>query len=66
MWAEESNTKRINNERARHALKTGAEIVSVACPFCMTMMEDGIKTFEADQQVEVMNIAEFLEGPNDA
>jgi Fe-S oxidoreductase/nitrate reductase gamma subunit len=66
MWAEESNTKRINNERTQHALKTGAGIVSVACPFCMTMMEDGIKTFKADREVKVLDIAELLEGPNDA
>lgn len=66
MWAEESNTKRINNERARHARKTGAEILSVACPFCMTMMEDGIKAFEADQEMKVLDIAELLEGPHDA
>lgn len=66
MWAEETSTKRINNERARHAIKTRAEILSVACPFCMTMMEDGIKTLKADREVKVLDIAELLEGPNDA
>ena len=66
MWAEDSNTKRINNERARHALKSGAEILSVACPFCMIMMEDGIKFLKADCETKVLDIAELLEGPNDA
>jgi Fe-S oxidoreductase len=66
MWADETNSKRINNERARHALKTGAEILSVACPFCMTMMEDGIKTSQAEQDMKVLDIAELLDGPNDA
>jgi Fe-S oxidoreductase/nitrate reductase gamma subunit len=64
LWAEESNSKRINNERTEQALKTGAGIVSVGCPFCMTMMEDGIKTLQADQTVAVLDIAELLEGPN--
>ncbi len=65
MWADEPNSKRINNERAEQALKTGAGILSVACPFCMTMMEDGIKASGADQRVAVLDIAEVLEGPND-
>lgn len=64
MWSEEPNSKRINNARTEQALKTGAGIVSVACPFCMTMMEDGIKTLQADQAVAVLDIAELLEGPN--
>ena len=66
MWADETSTKHINNERAHHALKTRAEILRVACPFCMTMMEDGIKTFKADREVKVLDIAELLEGSNDA
>jgi Fe-S oxidoreductase/nitrate reductase gamma subunit len=66
MWAEESNSKRINNERARQALETEAGILTVACPFCMIMMEDGIKNLGADQRMAVLDIAEVLEGPNDA
>ena len=54
----------IVRKRACHAIKTMAEILSVACPFCMTMMEDGIKTFKADREVKVLDIAELLEGPN--
>ncbi len=65
MWAEESNTPRINDERARQALQTGAQILAVACPFCMTMMEDGLKSCGADAQVKVLDLAELLEQPND-
>ena len=65
MWADESNTKRINDERARQVVKTGAQILTVACPFCMTMMEDGLKSNETGQQVKVLDIAELLEHPND-
>jgi Fe-S oxidoreductase len=66
MWAEQSNGRRINDERAGQALKTEAHTLSVACPFCMTMMEDGLKSFETDQQVKVLDIAELLEAPKDA
>jgi Fe-S oxidoreductase len=42
MWMEESRGTRINAERARQALATGAEAVAVGCPFCMTMLGDGL------------------------
>jgi Fe-S oxidoreductase len=65
MWAEESGGKRINEERARQVLETGAEVLTVACPFCMTMMEDGLKSSAGDRQVKVLDIAELLDGPNE-
>ncbi len=64
MWAEEPSGKRINHERARQVLETGAEVLTVACPFCMTMMEDGLKSCAGDRQVKVLDIAELLDGPN--
>jgi Fe-S oxidoreductase len=42
MFMEEKTGTRINVERAREALATGAEAIAVACPFCMTMMRDGV------------------------
>ncbi len=65
MWAEETNSKRINNERARQVLETGAAVLSVACPFCMTMMEDGLKSCTTDRPVKVLDIAELLDGANE-
>ncbi len=43
MWMEEKRGTRINAERTRQALETGAETVATACPFCLVMMRDGLK-----------------------
>ncbi len=62
----EPGTKEINIERTEEALKTGAETVAVACPFCMTMMSDGVKNKEKDQEVTVKDLSELiLEGLGD-
>ena len=57
---EEMGSSRINAERAREALDTGAGLVATACPFCNTMLTDGIKQEEKDDQVKVMDIAEMI------
>ena len=49
MWMEESRGTRINAERARQALATGAEAVAVGCPFCMTMLGDGLAADPANE-----------------
>jgi Fe-S oxidoreductase len=59
-FVDEPKDKRVNQERARQALETGAEIVAVGCPFCMTMLEDGINARKGDRDVKVMDIAELL------
>lgn len=56
----EHGDKEINIERAEEALNTQAEIIAVNCPFCMTMMKDGTKHFEKEDQVEVLDIAELV------
>lgn len=58
MFMEERVGKRINAERAEEALATGAKTIAVACPFCMTMMADSVKSREAD--VEVLDVAEVV------
>lgn len=60
MWMEEHHGKRINIERTEEALATGASTVASACPFCMTMMNDGVKAKEAAEKVQVRDVAEIL------
>jgi len=58
MWMEERIGKRINEERADEAAATGADIVGVACPYCLIMLDDGAKTREAG--TEVLDLAQVL------
>jgi Fe-S oxidoreductase len=56
----EKGRKDINVERTEEALATGATTIAVACPFCMTMMSDGVKNKEKEAQVTVKDIAEIV------
>lgn len=60
MFLEDDEGGRINEERTREALETSAETIASACPFCMTMMTDGIKHFEKTEEVKVKDIAEIV------
>jgi Fe-S oxidoreductase len=60
VWMEEKIGKRINNTRVQEALDTGADAMAAACPFCITMFEDGIKAVEAQDHFAVEDIAEIL------
>jgi Fe-S oxidoreductase len=57
---EEKGTTRVNFERSSEALETGATIVAAACPFCNTMLTDGVKHAEKEEAVKVMDIAELI------
>lgn len=59
-FVDEPKDKRVNQERARQLLDTGADIVAVGCPFCTTMLEDGINARKGDRDVKVMDVAELL------
>ena len=60
MWLEEHIGKRVNIERTEEALETGAKTISVACPFCMTMLEDGVKAKDNAETHRVLDITEVL------
>ena len=57
---EEKGTTRINFERSGEAIATGANIIAAACPFCNTMLTDGVKNSNAEDEVTVMDIAEMV------
>jgi Fe-S oxidoreductase len=58
MWMEEKQGKRINVERTEELLATGADAIAVACPFCMTMMTDGVSALRPE--VPVYDISEVV------
>jgi len=57
---EEKGEKRINQERIGDAIETGASIIAAACPFCNTMLTDGVKEKEKEAEISIMDIAELI------
>lgn len=60
MFLEDVEGGRINEERTREAIKTNADSIATACPFCMTMMTDGIKVHNKIDDIKVKDIAEIV------
>ena len=60
MWMEETIGKRINLERAEEIVGQQIANVAVGCPFCLTMIEDGMKELDKDEQVKTLDIAELV------
>jgi heterodisulfide reductase subunit D len=58
---EEKGSTRVNFERSNEAIGTGAGVIAAACPFCNTMLTDGVKHAEKEDEVKVMDIAELIE-----
>jgi Fe-S oxidoreductase len=61
MWMEEQNTDRVNVKRTLQLLDTGAKTIASACPFCMTMLTDGIKSKSLEEKIRQLDVAELLE-----
>jgi len=61
MWLEETRGTRINVNRVEEALETQAELIVTACPFCLTMIDDGLNAKNKDAEVHSKDIAEILE-----
>jgi Fe-S oxidoreductase len=63
-FVDEPANQRVNHERSRQIVSTGADVVAVGCPFCMTMLEDGIKAVQSgdpsQQPIQVKDVAELL------
>jgi len=57
---EEKGKTRINFERGREAVETGAGVIAANCPFCMTMLTDGVKEQGKEESVRVLDIAELI------
>lgn len=61
----EHGNKEVNIERAEEALATNPNVIAVGCPFCNTMMTDGVKHFEKEGEVKVLDVAEMIAQAND-
>ncbi|MBI4572204.1 MAG: (Fe-S)-binding protein, partial [candidate division NC10 bacterium] len=60
MWFEERIGKRVNIERTEEALRVQPDVVGTACPFCLTMFEDGIRAKDATEKLKAMDLAELV------
>ena len=61
----ENGNKEVNIERTEEALGTKSEIIATGCPFCNTMMTDGVKNFNKEKDIRVLDIAELIAHAND-
>jgi len=60
MWMEEQNKDRVNVKRTLQLLDTGATTIASACPFCMTMLKDGVKSQSKEDEIRNLDVAELL------
>ncbi len=60
MWMEEQNKDRVNVKRTLQLLETGAETLATACPFCSTMITDGVKSQSLEEKIRQLDVAELL------
>lgn len=61
----ERGNKDVNIDRTEEALELNPQVIAVGCPFCMTMMTDGVKNFNKETEVKVLDIAELIAKAND-
>jgi Fe-S oxidoreductase len=60
MWMEEDPEKRVNNRRVDELISCGADCVATACPYCLTMFEDGLKARQAEEKIKAKDISEIV------
>ncbi|HEY6160259.1 MAG TPA: (Fe-S)-binding protein [Bacteroidia bacterium] len=61
----EKGKKDVNIDRTEEALALNPDVIATGCPFCMTMMTDGVKHFNKEQQTKVLDVAELIANAND-
>jgi len=61
MWIEEDPDKRVNLLRTDQALESDPEVIAVSCPFCMTMLSDGIKAKDLEDKVQTLDVMEIVD-----
>ena len=57
----EVGNKDVNIERTEEVIESGAKVVSTACPFCNTMMTDGVKHTEHQKEIQILDLVEILQ-----
>jgi Fe-S oxidoreductase len=60
MWMEEEPAKRVNVKRTEDILQAKADFVATACPFCLVMFEDGLKTKGVEETIKAMDLSELV------
>ena len=65
MWMEEPQDKRVNHLRVEQALETNPDVIAVSCPFCMIMLEDGLKAKNAEERVQILDVVEIVGNSTD-
>ncbi len=60
MWMEEQNKDRVNVKRSLQLIDTGATTIASACPFCMTMLKDGVKSQSKEEEIQNLDVVELL------
>lgn len=61
----EKGDKEVNVERTEEALALNPDVIAVGCPFCMTMMTDGVKHFNKEEKTKILDVAELIASAND-
>jgi Fe-S oxidoreductase/nitrate reductase gamma subunit len=60
MWMEEAPDKRVNARRVEEIIKAGVACVATACPYCLTMLEDGLKAKQVEEKIRAKDLSELL------
>ncbi len=60
MWMEEDPDKRVNTRRVEEIIQANVDVVATACPYCLTMFEDGVKAKGVEETLHVKDLSELV------